>query len=139
MRELEGEGRPLPLNVRFVVIGTPELAAEFCSRFGDAGRCVADPEKRSYAAIGLEDYALWKLPFDAALKKRRRENKAAGFSQNWRATRMENAAQLPGAAIFDRDGIARWLHRGTHPGDLPPMREMLEKARELALDGGLVL
>ncbi|MCU1347226.1 MAG: hypothetical protein JWO56_256, partial [Acidobacteria bacterium] len=25
----------------------------------------------------------------------------------------------------------RWVHRGAHPGDLPPVGEMLERARDL--------
>lgn len=126
MREIESEFVKAGISVRFVVIGTPELAREFCSRFGDHERCIADPLKRTYRAMGLDDYNLWRIFTDRALGKRRAENKAAGFSQNWRATRMENAAQLPGAAFFDRDGRVRWVLRGTHPGDLPPMREMLE-------------
>lgn len=129
MRELENEFDEAGVAVRFVVIGTPELAKEFCGRFGDASRCLADPEKTTYKAMGLEDYRLWRLLFDRDVKARRKENKAAGFSQNWRATRLENAEQLPGAAFFDREGVARWVYRGKHPGDLPPMREMLRVAR----------
>ena len=126
MREIESDFAGAGIAVRFVVIGTPELARNFCSRFGDAQHCIADPEKRTYKAMGLEQYNLWRLFTDRALRARRQENKAAGFRQNWRATRMENAAQLPGAAFFDRDGVARWIYRGKHPGDLPSMREMLE-------------
>ena len=129
MREVEGEFDRAGIAVRFVVIGTPELASEFCSRFGDPSRCIADAEKRSYKAMGLGDYNLLRLFTDGALRKRRKENRGAGFRQNWRATRMENAAQLPGAAFFDRDGHIRWLHRGVHPGDIPPMREMLDRSR----------
>lgn len=131
MREVETEFENAGIAVRFVVIGTPEIAHEFCARFGEQSRCLADPEKRTYAAMGLEEYNLWRLPFDRALRVRRNENKTAGFRQNWRATRMENAAQLPGAAYFDRDGIVRWVHRGKHPGDLPPMREMLQAIQTL--------
>lgn len=127
MREIDEEFERAGIAVRFVVIGEPSLAENFCSRFGDAARCIADPDKRTYKAMGLEDYNLWRIFTDRALRKRRRANKAAGFSQNWRATRMENAAQLPGAAFFDRNARARWVHRGTHPGDLPPMREMLNE------------
>lgn len=126
MREVENEFERAGIAVRFVVIGTPEIAQTFCARFGDASRCIADPEKRTYAAMGLEDYNLWRLFTDGALRERRKANKAAGFRQNWRATRMENAAQLPGAAFFDENGTLRWLHRGKHPGDLPSMREMLK-------------
>lgn len=132
MRELEREFDAIGVNVRFVVIGTPELARDFCGRFGNASLCLSDPEKRTYKAMGLEDYKLWRLLFDRAVRKRRAENKAAGFSQNWRATRLENAEQLPGAAFFDADGVARWVYRGAHPGDLPPMREMLGIARSFS-------
>lgn len=81
--------------------------------------------------MGLEQYNLLKLFTDPELKKRRAENKAAGFSQNWAATKLADGAQLPGAAIIDADGTIRWLHRGVHPGDLPPMREMLERAASI--------
>ncbi len=129
MREVENEFDADGITVRFVVIGTPQLAREFCSRFGDPDRCLPDPDKRTYRATGLGDYNLWRIFTDRALRTRRKENKSAGFRQNWRATRMENAGQLPGAAFFDREGVARWIHRGKHPGDLPPMREMLEACR----------
>lgn len=132
MREIEEEFERIGVAVRFVVIGTPQLAQEFCSRFGDAARCLTDPDKATYAAMGLEQYNLWRILTDGALRKRRKENKAAGFSQNWRATRMENAAQLPGAAFFDRSGRMRWVYRGKHPGDLPAMREMLGAVRPLS-------
>ena len=130
MRELEREFEGAGVTVRFVVIGTPELAAKFCQRFGDAARCLPDPEKRTYEAMGLEEFSFLKLFTDPDLRRRRKENKAAGFRQNWRATRLENAAQLPGAALFDAGGEARWIYRGRHPGDLPPMATMLELARQ---------
>lgn len=129
MREIDPLFEAAGINVRFVVIGTPELAKTFCARFGDADRCVADPDKASYKAMGLEDFNLLHLFTNRALKTRRKENAAAGFRQNWRATRLENAAQLPGAAAIDRDGFIRWVYRGRHPGDLPTMREMFERAR----------
>lgn len=130
MREFEPLFDEAGINVRFVAIGTPELVQKFCARFGDEQRCIADPDKASYRAMGLEDFNLLHLFTHRALKVRRKENAAAGFRQNWRATRLENAAQLPGAAVIDRDGNIRWLHRGTHPGDLPAIREMYERARD---------
>jgi len=114
--------------VRFVTIGSQAKAEAFCGRQGAAALCIGDEDKRTYRAMGLENYNLLKLFSDKALKKRRAENKAAGFSQNWGATKLADGAQLPGAAIIDASGTIRWLHRGAHPGDLPPMREMLEHA-----------
>ena len=130
MRELEGEFEKAGINVRFVVIGTPDDAQTFCAQFGDASRCLADPSKATYKAMGLENYNLLKLFSDPDLRSRRQENRAAGFRQNWGATNLANVAQLPGAAVFDAQAKLRWLHRGKHPGDLPPMREMLAQARK---------
>lgn len=129
MRELEPQFAAAGIAVRFVVIGTPEEAESFGSQFGQGARCLADPKKETYKAMGLEDYNLLRLFSDKELGKRRQENKAAGFSQNWGATKLANAAQLPGAAVFDASGTIRWVHRGKHPGDLPPMSEMFEHAR----------
>jgi hypothetical protein len=42
---------------------------------------------------------------------------------------MNEAAPRPGAAVLDADGVVRWVHRGSHSGDLPPMREMFDRAR----------
>jgi hypothetical protein len=129
LRELDPQFAAAGIAVRFVVIGTPAEAESFASQFGDASRCLADPKKETYKAMGLEDYNLLRLFSDRKLGKRRLQNKAAGFKQNWGATKLANAAQLPGAAVFDANGTMRWVHRGEHPGDLPPMSEMLEHAR----------
>ena len=94
-----------------------------------ADRCIGDPDKASYRAMGFENFNLLKLFTDPALKKRRAENAAAGFAQDWGATKMSDGAQLPGAAIVDAAGTLCWIYRGTHPGDLPPMTEMLARAK----------
>lgn len=131
MRESGYDPTQGAFSVRFVTIGSQAKAEEFCGQHGMAAYCIGDADKRSYAAMGLEGFNLLKLFTDPALKKRRAENKAAGFSQNWGATKLQDAAQLPGAAIVDASGIIRWVHRGAHPGDLPPVDEMLERARAL--------
>lgn len=131
MRESGYDADGAAFKVRFVTIGSQAKAEEFCGQHGMAAYCIGDADKSTYAAMGLEQYNLLKLFTDPALKKRRAENKAAGFSQNWGATKLGDGAQLPGAAIVDADGTVRWIHRGEHPGDLPPISEMLDRAREL--------
>ena len=131
MREFDQQHPGRALNVRFVTIGSQQKAEEFCALQGASALCTGDEDKRTYRAMGLENYNLLRLFTDPALKKRRAENKAAGFSQDWGATKLADGAQLPGAAIVDASGTIRWLYRGEHPGDLPPMREMLERAAEL--------
>ncbi len=129
MRELEEEFERDGIAVRFVVIGDREKIRRHCGPYGMSARCIPDPHKQTYAAMGFGQYNLLKLFSDAALKERRKENRAAGFHQNWSATHLGDSAQLPGAAIIDDHGRIAWRHAGLHPGDLPPMREMLEIAR----------
>ena len=131
MRESGYDAATDAVSVHFVTIGSQAKADEFCGPFGPAARCVGDANKASYRAMGLEDFSFLKLFTDADLQKRRAQNRSAGFSQNWGATKLSDAAQLPGAAIVDAEGILRWIHRGTHPGDLPPLREMLDRAHGL--------
>ncbi|HTX59179.1 MAG TPA: peroxiredoxin-like family protein [Verrucomicrobiae bacterium] len=125
MRELDPEFQRAGIAVRFVTIAAQAEAAAFCGRFGDPARCLADPHKRTYRDMGFENFGWLGFLRDPELKRRRKENQAAGFRQDWKATKLGNAAQLPGAALIDSSGEIRWLHRGKHPGDLPPMREML--------------
>jgi hypothetical protein len=117
--------------VRFVTIGSQQKAEEFCRLQNAAPLCIGDEDKRTYRAMGLESYNLLKLFTDPALKKRRAENNAAGFSQDWAATKLADGAQLPGAAIVDASATIRWIYRGQHPGDLPPMSEMLQRASDV--------
>ncbi len=128
MRESDYDAAKSGFAVRFVTIGSQEKAEEFCGRQDSAMLCIGDETKASYRAMGLEDYNLLKLFTDPALRARGKENAAAGFSQDWRATKMSDGAQLPGAAIVDAGGKLVWIHRGVHPGDLPPMADMLERA-----------
>ena len=130
MRDLDHDEKADGIAVRFITIGSQEKAEEFCGQQGAAAWCIGDEDKRTYRAMGLEEYKLLKLFTDPALRKRRAENKAAGFSQNWKATRLQDGAQLPGAAIVDATGVIRWVYRGTHPGDLPPMNEMFDRAHQ---------
>ncbi len=131
MRELDSEFDKLGVEVRFVVIGDAKKVAAFCSPYGMADRCIPDPNKATFKSMGFGDYNLLKLFSDKALLARRRENKKAGFSQNWGATRIQDGAQLPGAALIDREGRIVWKYAGVHPGDLPNMRDMLEQARTI--------
>jgi hypothetical protein len=129
LRELESEFERHGIAVRFIVIGNAGEAARFCAKFGDPSRCVPDPEKRTYRAMGLKSFGMIGFLTNPDLKGRRAENAAAGFAQDWGETKARNVRQLPGAALIDAGGV-RWLYRSKHPGDLPPMRDMLKIAIE---------
>jgi hypothetical protein len=131
LRESDYERAKDGFDIRFVTIGSQQKAEEFCGRQGMGTACIGDETRASYRAMGFEDYNLLKLFIDPALRKRRIENAAAGFSQDWSATKLADSAQLPGAAIIDANGTLRYLHTGTHPGDLPKISALLTQARTL--------
>jgi hypothetical protein len=70
------------------------------------------------------------------LKAQRKENRAAGFSVSIKKSFMPHCDifLLPGAALIACGGKILWLHRGTHPGDLPSADELLDRVRKNLLD-----
>ncbi len=129
MREFAPDFAASGVDVRFVGIGDRAKVDEFCGRFNPDATCLADETKATYAAMGFGQYDLSRLQTDPPLQSRRKEANAAGFRLNMDATIMDDATQLPGAAVVDRSGIVRWLYRGVHPADLPHVRVMLEATR----------
>jgi len=129
LRELDPEFAATGIAVRFVSIGSQAKADEFCARHNADAVCIGDDDAmHTYKAMGLSDFDLTKLQTTPELVERRAENTAAGFVQDWDATVIEDAAQNPGAAVIDANGVVRWIYRGRHPGDLPPMRAMFDAA-----------
>ena len=107
-------------------------AAEVCGQYGMAEKCIPDPEKESYAKLGLDRTTLGAMVFASdELKARRKENRAAGFSVSIKKSFMPhcNIFLLPGGALVARGGKILWLHRGAHPGDLPQADELLDRVR----------
>jgi hypothetical protein len=95
LRELDSEFERAGIAVRFIVIGDAEKVATFCGAHGMADRCIADEDKATFKAAGLGEFGWLGFLTDTALKARRKENNAAGFRQNWGATRLADATQLP--------------------------------------------
>jgi len=133
LREKLPEFEKLHVSLACIVQGTATDAEELCGPFGLTPSCIPDPQKESYAKIGL-DRAKWKellFPSDE-LRQRRKENRDAGFSIS--ITRSLKATcdilLLPGAAIVARGGKILWLHRGANPADLPLANDLLEKVRQ---------
>ena len=115
-----------------MVQGDKKEAKEFCGALGAETLCIADPLRRSYQMMGFERAPLTSVLFPSKeLKERRREVRAKGFKQDWKNTFRRNgdALQLPGAALIDRSGIVRWIYRGSHTGDLPPVTTLLSIAK----------
>ena len=128
MRDLDKEFAASGIAVRAIAIGSQEKAEKFCAVHNPDAICIGDPDMHTYKAMGLDDFDLTKLKTTPALTARRAENEAAGFVQNWDETKIEDAAQNPGAAVIDENGVIQWIYRGVHPGDLPSLSKMLAVA-----------
>lgn len=131
--EQSPEFERMRLSLACVVQGTAEQAAEFCGQHEAERLCIADPEKRSYRAMGL-GRATWKellLPSED-MKQRNTQAREAGRTASLRGTFQKHSdwMLLPGAALVAPGGRVLWLHRGAHPGDLPSAIDMLILARE---------
>ena len=130
MRDRDKEFAASGNAVRVITIGSQEKAEKFCAVHNPDAICIGDPDMHTYKAMGLDDFDLTKLKTTPALTARRAENEAAGFVQNWDETKIEDAAQNPGAAVIDENGVIKWIYRGVHPGDLPSLSAMLGAARD---------
>ncbi len=116
------------VRLKCVVQGTPPQIQRYCGRHGMLAVCIGDPAKESYRAMGLQRTSWWQMvmaPLD--VKRRRREARESGCSVSFSGTfqKYSDVLQLPGAALIEKGGKILWIHRGAHPGDLPPARELL--------------
>jgi len=122
----------LGVRVTCIVQGDARQAESYCARHGLAGRCLGDPEKSSYRTLGFPRTRWRDLLFGPAdLKRRRKEAAATGCANSLQGARESHSdvLQLPGAALVARDGRILWLHRASHPGDLPLAPELLRVVR----------
>jgi len=130
LRDLDKEFAASGIAVRAITIGSQEKAEKFCAIHNPDAICIGDSEMHFYKAMGLDNFDLTKLKTTPALTARRAGNEAVGFVQDWDETKIEDAAQNPGAAVIDRHGVIKWIYRGAHPGDLPGPNSMLRIAVE---------
>lgn len=117
------------MHLACIVQADAKGAAEFCGLYGLEDRCLPDPHKETYQAMGLGRTSLKEILFPSPdLKRRRKQARQAGARMNLRGTFQKHSDvwQLPGAALVGEDGKILWLHRGTHTGDLPSAEKLLE-------------
>jgi AhpC/TSA antioxidant enzyme len=133
LREQTPELEKLGLQLACIVQGDAQEAAEFCGQYGMAAQCIPDPQKETYRKFGLDRASWGSLLFPSPeLKKRRKENREAGFGVSLKGSLKSHCdiLLLPGAAVVERGGRILWLHRGKNPADLPAAEIMVEQARK---------
>ncbi|MGH9712053.1 MAG: AhpC/TSA family protein [Candidatus Acidiferrales bacterium] len=133
MREKLPEFEKLKVRLACIAQGDAKDAAELCGVYGMTAHCVPDPKRESYRKLGL-DRTTWMALVRPSheLRRRRTENRDAGFSINFQRS-MKGTCDillLPGAALVARGGKILWLHCGAHPADLPSADDLLNTTRQ---------
>jgi hypothetical protein len=73
LRERLPEFEKLNVPLRCIVQGTAAEAAEVCGQYGMTDWCIPDPEKESYAKLGLDRTTLGAMAFASGELKARRK------------------------------------------------------------------
>jgi len=60
LRESDKQNPGRRVAVRFVTIGSQAKAEQFCAQQNAASLCIGDEDRRTYRAMGLEDFNLLK-------------------------------------------------------------------------------
>lgn len=122
------EGRPGYPRVLFFYQGSPTEGRAFLRRYWPGASAVADPERRFYAAFGLERGSLWRMMAPGVWAGHRR----AAAKGHTMGERSGDIWMMPGVFLVEKDGIL-WQHDFRHAGERPDWEgvpALLERLRE---------
>lgn len=95
------------LGLVIVTQGTPEEAKAFCSERAPGVTCLADPERRSYQAYGLERANIWQSFFSLNVwRSNRRLKRERGWNTDL-PPKGQDALQMAGTFVIAPDGRIR--------------------------------
>lgn len=127
------------LSLAFVTQGTPDEAKVFCSQRAPGVTCLADPERKSYRAYGLERATIWQTFLSWRVI---RSNSILRREKGYRTEippQGQDAMQLAGIFIVAPDGRIRLPYYYDNIADHPPVDLLLHGVMGVdwkrALDG----
>ncbi len=95
------------LGLAIVTQGTPEEAKGFCEQRAPGVLCLADPDRRAYAAYGLERASLWQTFLSLNVwRSNRRLKRERGWNTEL-PPRGQDAMQMGGVFVISTDGSIR--------------------------------
>lgn len=112
------------LNIAIVTQGTPEVTAVFAAQFAPGLLCLSDPQRKAYAAYGLErgnlfqtffNFKVWAAISSAAKKGYAVESPPDG----------QDAMQMSGTFIINTQGKIVLPYYYDHIADHPPLDLLL--------------
>ena len=108
------------LGLALVTQGTPEQARVFCAERAPGVTCLADPERKSYAAYRLERASLWQTFLSRAVwRSNRRLKRTRGWNVEM-PPKGQDAMQMAGVFVIGTDGRIRLPYYYDHIADHPP-------------------
>ncbi len=113
-------------RVALVTMGDPEQTSGFCESQSVPFICLSDPEKKSYAAFGLQRGGAREMLSAKNLIRGARTM----LKGNVGGRPIGDTLQMPGAFVLDGDGVVRYAHYHREISDNPPNSELFD-----ALDG----
>jgi peroxiredoxin len=95
------------LSLAIVTQGTPEEAKIFCDQRASGIRCLADPERKSYEAFGLERANIWQTFLSLNVwRSNRRLKRERGWNTEL-PPKGQDAMQMAGIFVIAPDGRVR--------------------------------
>ncbi len=119
-------GRSLSLAI--VTQGTPEAAKAFCEQYAPGILCLADPQRKAYAAYGLERASLWQTFLSMRVW---RSNRRLGLERGWRSElppKGQDVMQMSGTFVIGPDGRIRLPYYYDDIADHPSVDLLLHGA-----------
>ena len=113
------------LGLAFVTQGTPEAAKAFCEERAPGQICLADPERKSYRAYGLERATIWQTFLSWRVWQ---SNKRLKQERGWNTELPpagQDAMQLAGTFVIGMDGCLRLPYYYDNIADHPPVELLL--------------
>jgi len=120
--ELETRG----LTLAIVTQGTPESAKAFCADRAPGATCLADPERRAYAAYGLGRGTAYQTLISPSIWK---SNKRLKETKGWKPETPpagQDAFVMSGTFIIGTDGRVRLPYYYEDIADHPPVDLLLK-------------
>lgn len=109
-------------RVALVTMASAEDTAGFCEGADVPFTCLADPDREAYRAFGLERGGISEL---LGPRNWTRGVKAVLEGHVQGAT-VGDPRQMPGAFVFDGDGVVRYAHYAREVSDNPSNDELFE-------------
>jgi len=113
------------LGLAIVTQGTPETAKAFCKQHAPGQLCLADPDRKSYRAYGLERASIWQTFLSWNVWRSNRRLKQEHGWNTELPPQGQGAMQLAGTFVIARDGRIRMPYYYDDIADHPPVDLLL--------------